>query len=55
MTNVVQALQHTSWILNITRLDPRLALLNTEAETFYESNDFVVCELDAAGVRDALS
>jgi hypothetical protein len=55
MTDVIQALQHTSWVLNIPSLNPRLAALNSEAETLDESDDFVVCQLNAAGVGDALS
>jgi len=54
MTNAIQALQHTSRVLNITSLNSRLVLLDSEAETLDESDDFVVCQLDAAGVSDAL-
>jgi hypothetical protein len=55
MTDAIQALQHTSRILNIPSFNPRLTALNSEAETLDESDDFVVCQLDAAGVGDALS
>jgi hypothetical protein len=55
MTNAIQALQHTSRVLNISSLNARLAALNTEAETLDKSDDFVVCQLDATRVGDALA
>jgi hypothetical protein len=55
MTNSIQALQHTSWVLNITSIDPRLMTLESEAKTLNKRDDFVVCQLDAAGVGNALS
>lgn len=55
MTNAIQALKHTSRILNIPRLNSHLAYLKSEAETLDKSDDFVVCELDAAWVGDTLS
>ena len=54
MTNSIQALQHTGRILNIPGLNSRLAFLNSETVTLDENEDFIVCQLYAARVGDAL-